>query len=125
MYLVEDTVEKAIYDISVKRRLEHIGASSSAGERSRKKRHDGRSEDIEESIEVANSHELQEAPLARLLAGGKGGGEMVGKDDLWNCLFGHGGKSKKAGGMVGDEVEVPLRGILAADAAERRAEVGR
>ena len=132
MYLVEGTVEKAVYDISVRRRLEHMGAGESSGEagdrsRKRRRRQDGDGDDIEESIEVANSHELQEAPLAKLLAGGKGGGELVRKDDLWSCLFGEAGKGKKGMGteVVGDEVDGTVRGFLAAEAAEGRALVRR
>ena len=76
MYLVTDTVEESIYEISVSRRLAHVGKDAGDGEL------------LESRIDAANSQALQDAPLARLLAKGPGGGEMVEKDDLWRCLFG-------------------------------------
>lgn len=78
MYLVSGTVEESIYDISVSRRLLHVSKDapqSSAAEL------------LEETIEAANSLELQQAPLSKLLTKGSGGGEVVEEDDLWNCLF--------------------------------------
>ena len=80
MYIVEDTVEESIYDISVTRRLAHMGRSSGRVEASE----DG---SLENKIDVANTMELEERPLGNLLAKGSSGGELVGKDDLWNCLF--------------------------------------
>lgn len=83
MYLVEDTVEKAIYEISVERRmshLEHVGAPV----------HDAVAEQTglrEDQIEAANTLELEQAPLSRLFAKGQNGGEAVSKEDLWRCLF--------------------------------------
>ena len=41
------------------------------------------------NIEVANSLELEQAPLAKLLTKDKEGGEFVGNEDLWECLFGN------------------------------------
>lgn len=81
MYIVEDTVEKSIYDISVTRRLGHMGRSSGKG----KRREDA---SIENEIDAANTMEVEQSPLGNLLAKGSSGGEVVGKDDLWNCLFG-------------------------------------
>jgi E3 ubiquitin-protein ligase SHPRH len=81
MYLVSDTVEEAIYDLSVSRRLEHIG-------RSRASESDSVSPALQESaLETANSLELQAAPIKQLLRK-KGDGEVVPSDDLWKCLFG-------------------------------------
>lgn len=109
MYLVEDTVEKAIYDISVTRRLTHIGRSSS----------NGTAEKLEEDdIEAANSLELQDAPLSKLMTNGQGGGEMVDKDDLWNCLFGQKGVSRAP---ILEEAEREVTKFLGASAAEERA----
>jgi len=84
MYLVEDTVEKSIYEISVKRRLSHIEGATTSGSGSELP--DG-SDTMERQIDAANTLELQQAPLSRLLNKGSGGGEMVGQEDLWNCLF--------------------------------------
>jgi len=82
MYLIEDTVEKSIYEISVKRRLSHIeGATTS--DSGLPEEPDAR----ERQLDAANTLELQQAPLSRLLNKGPGGGEMVVQEDLWNCLF--------------------------------------
>lgn len=88
MYLISDTVEEAIYDLSVTRRLEHL-------QRARKPLDalgftSGTNTPAlgEVAIDAANSLEMQQAPMAKLLMQGKGGGEMVAQDDLWSCLFG-------------------------------------
>ena len=98
MYLVADTVEESIYDISVTRRLAHMRSNSN----SRRGKGKGKSTSASQSgtntpridgtlqetaIDAANSMELQAADLTRLLAAGKNGGEMVDKEDLWACLF--------------------------------------
>ena len=80
MYTVENTVEQSIYDISVTRRLAHIGRSSGRVERS-----DDAS--LENKLHAANTMELEETPLSNLLAKGSSGGEVVRKEDLWKCLF--------------------------------------
>ena len=83
MYLVEDTVEESIYEISVARRLSHFGQA----------RHHNDvqvDEDAglgEDDVEAANSLEIQAASLAKLLAKASGGGEEVDPEDLWGCLF--------------------------------------
>lgn len=108
MYLVEDTVEKAIYDISVTRRLAHIGRSGGKGEVVKLE---------EEDIEAANSLELQDAPLSKLLTKGQGGGEMVHKEDLWNCLFAQKAATRAP---VLEEAEREATKFLGASAAEER-----
>lgn len=107
MYLVSDTVEEAIYDISVSRRLQHMGRGT--GSRS------GSATPAlqEKTIEAANSLELEAAPLRQLLRK-KGDGEVVRSDDLWTCLF---GKTKKqTNAVLNREVDRHLR----AEAAEQR-----
>lgn len=108
MYLVDGTVEKAIYNISVTRRLAHIGRSGNKGAASK----------LEDDIEAANSLELQDAPLSKLLTKGQGGGEVVDKEDLWNCLFGQKGASRAP---VLEEAEREATKFLGASAAEERA----
>ncbi|KAK3677689.1 hypothetical protein LTR78_002539 [Recurvomyces mirabilis] len=119
MYLVNDTVEEAIYEISVNRRLAHVQS------RQQQQRH-GKSRSTtpaplqETALDAANSEELQTAPLSKLLVSGKGGGEVVGKDDLWQCLF---GKARKNEGVVQNSVEVERemgRHLRAEAAVERR-----
>ena len=123
MYLVEGTVEKAIYDISVQRRLEHIGSDVAVKKkgkrRTRGKGAEGDDPDLEAEIEAANSLEMQDKPLARLLSGTKGGGEMVGEEDLWACLF----RERVArSGEASVEAQSAITGFLAAEAADRRME---
>ncbi|KAB8336662.1 hypothetical protein FH972_020973 [Carpinus fangiana] len=91
MYLVRDTVEEAIYDISVRRRLEHVKTTRShSSPKSKGKKNMVPDETTrEEDLDTANSGLLQQAPnVAKLMAKGASGGELVDKDDLWQCLFG-------------------------------------
>lgn len=81
MYLVENTVERSIYEISVNRRIALIGQPSP-----QKADGSGTGTFVESDIEAANTLEL-ETPLLKLLTKGSEGGELVGKDDLWDCLF--------------------------------------
>jgi E3 ubiquitin-protein ligase SHPRH len=101
MYLISDTVEEAIYDISVARRLAHLGKGTGVHEA---------------SLEKANSAELQGAPLKALLRG-KGNGEEVKEGDLWRCLF---GRQRK---VVKPVVEREVARHLRAEAGEGRADV--
>lgn len=103
MYLVSDTVEEAIYEISVSRRLEHMGRGSRSGTATPMLQ--------EKTIEAANSMEMEAAPLKQLLRK-KGDGEIVQVDDLWKCLFGKPRKQQKA--VLDREVGRHLR----AEAAE-------
>lgn len=110
MYLISDTVEEAIYDISVARRLAHISNASSSKSRS------GTATPLiqETTLDKANSAELQAAPLKSLLRK-KGNGERVQEDDLWHCLFGR--QRKVAKPVLEREVGRHLR----AEAADGRA----
>jgi E3 ubiquitin-protein ligase SHPRH len=86
MYLISDTVEEAIYDISVTRRLEHISSNSNSNASSKASASSTPALQ-ERTLDAANSAELQAAPLKQLLRK-KGDGEIVPQDDLWKCLFG-------------------------------------
>ncbi|CZT47500.1 related to S.pombe rad8 protein and Rdh54p [Rhynchosporium secalis] len=90
LYLVDGTVEESIHQLSVKRRMEHIGKRlAGSGNKSKGKARDPSPVEILDSnIEEANSMELQQASLTGLLAKGGKGEEMVNKEDLWDCLFG-------------------------------------
>lgn len=86
MYLISNTVEEAIYDISVARRLEHMKSDDD----SKPAMASGTATPVaaqEKSLDKANSAEMEAAPLKQLLSKG-GGGEAVQNDDLWSCLFG-------------------------------------
>lgn len=108
MYLVENTVERSIYEISVNRRMSQLSQPSPSHLKDT---------DVgtltESDIEAANTLELQ-APFLNLLTKGTGGGEMVSNDDLWDCLF-HQRRVKSIRTLDGDD-EVSCR--LRASSAE-------
>ena len=85
MYIVKYTVEEAIYDISVDRRLKHLGQKSNAESKEVSR---AGTPALESKLDAANSVQLQSAPLSKLMTKGASGGEYVVKDDLWSCLFG-------------------------------------
>ncbi|PSR79191.1 SNF2 family N-terminal domain-domain-containing protein [Coniella lustricola] len=108
LYIVDGTVEESIYNISVRRRMEHItdqrihnksntttkaytkgkGKGNASSSDSNAANFDPESVD-DEVIEAANSAELEHASLSKLMGRGKAQGEAVDKGDLWECLFGH------------------------------------
>ncbi len=119
LYIVEGTVEESIYDLSVQRRMEHMGQNL-------KGKAKGSTPDellLDATLDEANALEMQQAQLSRLM--GKDGisGEAVDKDDLWTCLFGHlrpkQGRGETEGVNAGNVV---TRRFLAAEAAEGRME---
>ncbi|CAI6341653.1 unnamed protein product [Periconia digitata] len=115
MYLVSNTVEEAIYDISVARRMEHVDRSMLSSPASAS----GSTSPMlhEKMIDKANSAELESTPVKQLLRRA-GDGEVVGSDDLWGCLFGKKGKVRDGKSeALGKEVGRHLRGV----AAETRA----
>ena len=88
MYLVANTVEETIYEISVDRRLEHMKGKAKDG--ILKTSRSGTATPslmLEHQIDAANTMELQAADLSKLLTSGRGGGEIVEDRDLWQCLF--------------------------------------
>ncbi|KAH8726307.1 SNF2 family N-terminal domain-containing protein [Phaeosphaeriaceae sp. PMI808] len=108
-YLIGETVEEAIYEISLARRLAHISESTVSSSRS-----GTTTPSIQENtLDKANSAELQAAPLKALLRK-KGNGEEVKEDDLWHCLF---GRQRK---VVKPVLELELGRHLRAEAAEGR-----
>ncbi|EMC91337.1 hypothetical protein BAUCODRAFT_39506 [Baudoinia panamericana UAMH 10762] len=114
MYLVNDTVEESIYEISVTRRLAHVQSQHQHG----KSRSATPAPLQETAIDAANSEQLQSAPLSKLLVAGKGGGELVGDDDIWRCLFS--GNAQKLLSKPSVEVEQAVGRHLRAAAAEQR-----
>ncbi|KAL4812232.1 SNF2 family N-terminal domain-containing protein [Aspergillus spinulosporus] len=123
MYLISDTVEKSIYDISVSRRLDHIiqkerEQKASASTDPDNSMNGSVIEDLSEvAIDSANSMEVQDAPLAKLMEGGAYGGERVKKDDLWQCLFGN-PRQQRIDGSSSANSDVAR--FLRAEAAEQR-----
>lgn len=124
MYLVSDTVEESIYDISVSRRLDHIIQKEREQNASSAMSVDNGAngaviENITEvAIDSANSLEMQDAPLAKLMEGGAFGGELVKKDDLWQCLFGNPKQKRAINGPISASSDVAR--FLRAEAAEQR-----
>ncbi|KAL2259405.1 hypothetical protein VTK26DRAFT_6921 [Humicola hyalothermophila] len=112
LYIVDGTVEESIYDLSVQRRMEHMGRSLKG------KSMESTPQLSDASLEAANSLEMQQAQLSKLM--GKDGiaGEAVDKDDLWTCLFGH--LNLRQGPVDGAPLNPATRGFLAAEAAESR-----
>jgi len=119
MYLVNDTVEEAIYDISVSRRLEHI-SHGQRGTPSGSRSGTATPRLQENAIDAANSMELEQAPLKQLLRK-KGDGEVVGKEDLWKCLF---SKPRKQQAGVSSALKLQVDRHLRAEAAENRMAAG-
>ncbi|KAK0626839.1 SNF2 family N-terminal domain-containing protein [Immersiella caudata] len=114
LYIVDGTVEESIYQLSVQRRMEHMGRSILKG-----KSKESTPELLDANLDVANALEMQQAHLSRLM--GKDGisGEVVDKRDLWTCLFGSGrtNEGHDEQRLVSNPV---TRGFLAAEAAEER-----
>jgi E3 ubiquitin-protein ligase SHPRH len=119
MYLASGTVEESIYEISVTRRLAHIV------EKEKRTAPAGGSGAIindltETAIDSANSMEIQDSSLGKLMATGSAEGEIVKKDDLWQCLFGN--TLQKDGNDRSTEAEREVGRFLRGEAAEQRAE---
>ncbi|KAG9245867.1 SNF2 family N-terminal domain-containing protein [Calycina marina] len=110
LYLVDETVEASVYELSARRRLEHIDQSKA--EEKGKEKEIASDEPLDSTtIDDANSLELQQSSFAHLMAN-SGGGEFVQDGDLWFCLFG------KKTQLANHRLEV--RRHLAAEIAERR-----
>ncbi|KAJ9145612.1 Helicase-like protein [Coniochaeta hoffmannii] len=113
LYIVEGTVEESIYNLSVQRRMEHMGRNLTG------KSKESTPELLDVNLEVANSLEMQQASLSRLMGKGRISGEVVGKDDLWQCLFGDKPLAGR-GTRARNEVEPWLAPYMAGAAAEER-----
>lgn len=130
MYLIEGTVEEAIYDISAQRRLAHIDQKSRDISRAASpglSQLEDRGDRNEAFLDAANSKELQAADLSKMFAKGNTSGEMVDQEDLWGCLFGNAGKREgKEGGASRGLADVEA-GAIAARGAESAlgGEIGR
>ncbi|KAM3552132.1 hypothetical protein ARSEF4850_007537 [Beauveria asiatica] len=142
LYLVSGTVEESIYNLSVRRRMEHMGRTATAASGSGKnqsKKSSGRGsssgssskstpEPLDASIEEANTLEMEHAALSKLMSKDRTAGEMIDKGDLWECLFGNvqGDAAETAGSggrrRSGDERfrNRAVMSYLAAEAASSR-----
>ncbi|KAG5949437.1 hypothetical protein E4U53_005887 [Claviceps sorghi] len=92
LYLVSGTVEESIYNLSVQRRMEHLGDRRRSDRDHTKATTEAASTAtspvLDASFEAANTLELEHAALSKLMSKDKTAGEMVAKGDLWECLFG-------------------------------------
>ncbi|KAH6840888.1 SNF2 family N-terminal domain-containing protein [Chaetomium sp. MPI-CAGE-AT-0009] len=115
LYIVDGTVEESIHDLSVQRRMEHMGRNAKG------KSKESTPELLDARLDEANALEMQQAHLSKLM--GKDGilGEAVDKDDLWTCLFGH--LHPKERREERDPENPELRRLLTINAVERRMEV--
>lgn len=153
MYLVANTVEESIYQISVARRLAHIARRRE--ENLKKREHSVSSSFISESyldldgnghaesngtshnplmslrhldentLESANSHELEDVTPGNLFSGPGAEGEKVRDSDVWQCLFSNQKRNGTLSNEVADaetmgDVENDVRRVLRATAAEAR-----
>jgi E3 ubiquitin-protein ligase SHPRH len=114
LYIVQGTVEESIYNLSVRRRMEHMGQQDKG------KSKESTPELLNASIEAANTLEMEQAALSKLMSKDRSAGEMVDGSDLWECLFGH-----VAQLQTNAEVDERLQDrnvmrYLAAEAAEER-----
>ncbi|KAF4999767.1 hypothetical protein FGRMN_2236 [Fusarium graminum] len=117
LYLVSGTVEESIYNLSVQRRMEHMGRTSKG------KSKESTPELLDANIEAANTLELEQASLSRLMSKDKTAGENVEENDLWECLFGHVARKDKAPERDIRHQERAVMGYLAAEAAEERTNI--
>lgn len=120
LYIVEGTVEESIYNLSVQRRMEHMGRNLKG------KSKESTPELLDANLEVANSLEMQQASLTRLMGKGRISGEVVDKNDLWQCLFGDRTVVSRGSRMRNEWFEVnPVLGpYMAGRAAEERRNAG-
>jgi E3 ubiquitin-protein ligase SHPRH len=142
MQIIADSVEEAIYELSVGRRLAYVAKkhsqdpkTDSHGAISELETNETSTAELsksdaaavhESALDVANSHELQRVPISRLLVrSGKGGGEVVDNDDLWKCLFGKPrARSMEGNGSVSGALQAEVDRHLRAEAAAGRAIAG-
>lgn len=98
LYIVSGTVEESIYNLSVRRRMEHMGRNLGGSGRPEAST-TAAPELLDASLEEANTLELEQAALSKLMSKDRSAGEMVDRSDLWECLFGHvNGKRDLRGG---------------------------
>ncbi|KAJ3478487.1 hypothetical protein NLG97_g8567 [Lecanicillium saksenae] len=130
LYLVSGTVEESIYNLSVRRRMEHMSRATThtnGDRRNGKKSAKSKAttpEPLDASIEEANTLELEHAALSKLMSKDRTAGEMIDKGDLWECLFGNVQEEEADGGGGGtDDDRFKNRAVmsyLAAEAADSR-----
>lgn len=118
LYIVEGTVEESIHELSARRRMQHMTSNDKG------KSGATTPELMDATLEQANTLELEQAALSKLMSKDKAAGEMVDRGDLWECLFGHIENTTQATRKVDESdsrhQEQAVIGYLAAEAAEQR-----
>ncbi|KAM0335736.1 hypothetical protein ACHAQA_000786 [Verticillium albo-atrum] len=114
LYLIEGTVEESIYNLSVQRRLQHLTSASKG------KSKESTPDVLEPTLEAANTLEMEQASLSKLMSKDRSAGEAVDKEDLWECLFGHVARMANTEARDGRSENPAVMGFLAAEAAEER-----
>ncbi|KAG7136596.1 putative ATP-dependent helicase like protein [Verticillium longisporum] len=114
LYLVEGTVEESIYNLSVKRRLQHLSSVTKG------KSKESTPDVLEPTLEAANTFEMENASLSKLMSKDRSAGEAVDKEDLWECLFGHVAKAANSESREERRENPAVMNLLAAEAAESR-----
>ncbi|KAK2590922.1 hypothetical protein QQS21_011383 [Conoideocrella luteorostrata] len=119
LYLVSGTVEEAIYNLSVQRRMEHMGRRNADKAKAKEA---ATPELLDASIEEANTLELEHAALSKLMSKDRTAGEMIERRDLWECLFGNAASVENMGEghRDGRLQEKAVMSYLAGEAAEAR-----
>ncbi|KAK6510889.1 hypothetical protein TWF506_009980 [Arthrobotrys conoides] len=107
LYVMGNTVEEGVWRLSTKRRVEMLEEKGSPNKK-RKLHHDEQQsdrkgkrrardvdiearrekEELEVQLEFTNSLQLQQGTGVSMFEKGENGGEIVGSDHLWGCLFG-------------------------------------
>ncbi|KAH7318727.1 putative SNF2 family helicase/ATPase [Stachybotrys elegans] len=114
LYVVSGTVEESIYNLSVRRRMEHMG------NRTKSKSRQSTPELLDASIDEANTLEMEHAALSKLMSKDRTAGEVVDQSDLWQCLFGHVGNKTVVPERDTQLQERAVMGYLAGEAAKSR-----
>ncbi|KAI1214915.1 SNF2 family N-terminal domain-containing protein [Annulohypoxylon truncatum] len=114
LYLIDGTVEESIYNLSVQRRLEHMGSNGTKEKLNKELSY--------LSLEAANSHELEKATLSKLMNKDQSLGEVVPAGDIWQCLFGDRADYEEGEADADDarRNNPAVMGFLAGEAAEAR-----
>jgi E3 ubiquitin-protein ligase SHPRH len=118
LYVVDGTVEESIYELSVRRRMEHMDRNVKGKGKGKGKVEAYAPVPSDVNLDEANALEMQQAHLSKLMGRDGVAGEAVDGDDLWTCLFGH--LQRDSGDEERNPANTATRRFLAAEAAERR-----
>jgi E3 ubiquitin-protein ligase SHPRH len=129
LYLVDGTVEESIYNLSVERRMQHMGYhhnhNDDGGKGTESAAGDGTDtadginlNTSEADLDAANTFELEHATLSKLMSKNRAFGETIPTEDLWKCLFGN--RQRREGGADPRLQDSAVMGFLVAEAAEQR-----